>query len=145
MLLIAGFFPKAEILWALFEDSPLLHCKRKEFVFRSRFKGRVPLPFFSSHTFYLRASRTYLSEKWFGILLVFTLHGRLGIRNFSSCVEKYFLTLEEKFRISSRPCNILYIKNIACNFFNEHIYFIKSKFRYNSAVLGPENRHKSIF
>ena len=49
-----------------------------------------------------------------------TLHGRLGIRNFSSRVEKYFtrslrslvkyfLTLEEKFRISARPCNILYL------------------------------------
>ena len=48
-----------------------------------------------------------------------TLHGRLEIRNFSSRVEKYFtrslrslvkyfLTLEEKFRISARPCNILY-------------------------------------
>ena len=49
-----------------------------------------------------------------------TLHGRLEIRNFSSRVEKYFtrslrslvkyfLTLEEKFRISARPCNILYL------------------------------------
>ena len=49
-----------------------------------------------------------------------TLHGRLEIRNFSSRVEKYFtrslrslvkyfLTLEEKFRISARPCNILYV------------------------------------
>ena len=49
------------------------------------------------------------------------LHGRLEIRNFSSRVEKniftcslrslvkYFLTLEEKFRISGRPGNILYI------------------------------------
>ena len=44
----------------------------------------------------------------------------LEIRNFSSCVEKYFTrslrslvkyfsTLEEKFRISARPCNILYL------------------------------------
>ena len=55
-----------------------------------------------------------------------TLHGRLEIRNFSSrvkkyftseCVEKYFTvrcahsntTLEGKFRISARPCNILYL------------------------------------
>ena len=38
-----------------------------------------------------------------------TLHGRLEIRNFSSRVEKYFSTLEEKFRISARPCNILYV------------------------------------
>ena len=48
------------------------------------------------------------------------LHGRLEMRNFSSRVEKYFTrslrslvkyfsTLEEKFRISARPCNILYI------------------------------------
>ena len=49
-----------------------------------------------------------------------TLHDRLEILNFSSSVEKYFTcllrslmkyysTLEEKFRISVRPCNILYI------------------------------------
>ena len=52
-----------------------------------------------------------------------TLHDRLEIRNFSSRVEKYFTrslrslvkyfsTLEEKFRISARPCNILYLSNI---------------------------------
>ena len=51
-----------------------------------------------------------------------TLHDHLKIRNFSSCVEKYFtsgrservkyfLTLEENFRISARPCNILYLFN----------------------------------
>ena len=49
-----------------------------------------------------------------------TFHGRLEIRNFSSRVEKcftserserlkHFSTLEEKFRISKRPCNILYL------------------------------------
>ena len=49
-----------------------------------------------------------------------TLHDHLEIRNFSSSVEKYFTrslrslvkyfsTLEEKFRISARPCNILYL------------------------------------
>ena len=49
-----------------------------------------------------------------------TLHDRLEIRNFSSRVEKYFTrslrslvkyfsTLEEKFRFSARPCNILYL------------------------------------
>ena len=54
-----------------------------------------------------------------------TLHGRLEIRNFSSRVEKYFtrslrslvkyfLTLEEKFRISARPCNILYLFFTEC-------------------------------
>ena len=37
------------------------------------------------------------------------LHDRLEIRNFSSRVEKYFSTLEEKFRISKRPYNILYM------------------------------------
>ena len=37
-----------------------------------------------------------------------TLHDRLEIRNFSSRVEN-ISTLEEKFRISARPCNILYI------------------------------------
>ena len=42
-----------------------------------------------------------------------TLHGRLEIRNFSPRVEKYFTrslrSLEEKFRTSARPCNILYV------------------------------------
>ena len=49
-----------------------------------------------------------------------TLHDRLEIRNFSTRVEKYFTrsprslvkyfsTLVEKFRISARPCNILYL------------------------------------
>ena len=49
-----------------------------------------------------------------------TSHGRLEIRNYSSSVEKYFTsqrgervkyfsTLEEKFRITKRSCNILYI------------------------------------
>ena len=46
------------------------------------------------------------------------LHGRLEIPNFTSSVEKYltserseiyFSTLEEKFRISKRPYNILFI------------------------------------
>ena len=43
-----------------------------------------------------------------------TLHGRLQIRNFSSRVRslvKYFSTLEEKFRICARLCNILYFPN----------------------------------
>ena len=49
------------------------------------------------------------------------LHGRAEIRNLSSRVEKYFTrllrslvkyfsTLEDKFRISARPCNILYFR-----------------------------------
>ena len=55
--------------------------------------------------------------KWFSLSLVFMitnriLHGRLDIWNFTSCVEKYFTcslrSLEEKFHISTWPCNILY-------------------------------------
>ena len=49
-----------------------------------------------------------------------TLHGRLEIRNFSSSGEKLFhsfavltreifSTLEGKFHIPARPCNILYL------------------------------------
>ena len=59
-----------------------------------------------------------------------TLHCRLEIRNFSSSVEniryftrplrslvKYFSTLEEKFRISARQRNILYIlRNLKASF-----------------------------
>ena len=37
------------------------------------------------------------------------LLGRVKIRNFSSSVEKYFSTGKEKFHISKRPCNILFI------------------------------------
>ena len=73
-----------------------------------------------------------------------TLHGRLEIRNFSSDVEedftrslcslgKYFSTLQKKFRISARPCNILYIfmgsvySKMATNFM---VYFFM--------VIGPQ-------
>ena len=60
------------------------------------------------------------------------LHGRLEIRNFSSRVEKIFHsfaaltreifpTLEEKFRISARPCNILYISFTILNITRESI------------------------
>ena len=49
-----------------------------------------------------------------------TLHGRLEIRNSLLVLKKkftrslrslvkYFSTLEEKFRISARPCNTLYL------------------------------------
>ena len=44
-----------------------------------------------------------------------TLHGLLEIRNFSSRVEK---TLEEKFRISARPSNILYLINARISVLN---------------------------
>ena len=61
-----------------------------------------------------------------------TLHDRLEIRNFSSRVEKYFTrslrslvkyfsTLEEKFRISARPCNILYFIRVYTRI-NTHIH-----------------------
>ena len=60
------------------------------------------------------------------------LHGRLEIRNFSSRVEKIFhsfaaltreifSTLEEKFRISARPCNILYVSFTIPNITRESI------------------------
>ena len=56
-----------------------------------------------------------------GVYIIYRiLHGRLEIRNFSSCVKKYFTrsqhslvkycsTLEEKFRISVQPSSILYL------------------------------------
>ena len=75
-------------------------------------------------------NRAFPREKWNSLVFHWclylnrTLHGRLEIRNFSFCVEKYFTrslfntrgeislvrfsTLEEKFRISARPCNILF-------------------------------------
>ena len=63
-----------------------------------------------------------------------TLHDRLEIRNFSSSVEKYFTserservkyfsTLEEKFRISVRPCNILYVTSIFLLYSTDHTLF----------------------
>ena len=54
--------------------------------------------------------------KWNGfvfhwcLIIKRTLHGHLEIRNFSSLLHslmKYFSTLEEKFSISARPCNVL--------------------------------------
>ena len=67
-------------------------------------------------------TKNYLSKMvWFfiGVYIINrTLHGHLEIWNFSSRVEKnislvreYFSKLKEKFRISARPCNILYISN----------------------------------
>ena len=38
-------------------------------------------------------------------LLVFKKYFTRSLRS----LVKYFLTLEEKFRISTRPCNILYV------------------------------------
>ena len=75
----------------------------------------------------LRSKKNVKSEMVWHFIGVYiinrTLHDRLEIRNFSSRVEKYFTrslrslvkyfsTLEEKFRISARPCNILYIRNV---------------------------------
>ena len=76
------------------------------------------------HNKSLLSHQKTIKMKWCGSSLVFIinriLHGRLEIRNFSSSVEKYFTserservkyfsTLEEKFRISARLCNILYL------------------------------------
>ena len=42
-----------------------------------------------------------------------TIHDRLEIQYFSSRVEKYFSTHEEKLRIPARSCNILdFLKSI---------------------------------
>ena len=65
-----------------------------------------------------------------------TLHGRLDIRNFSSRVKKKFSTLEEKFSISARPCNIFYLfldldrleYVLAC--FHGEIQFCASKYNF---------------
>ena len=73
----------------------------------------------SSH-YYLRAFRgkrclTEMVLYFIGVYIINrTLHGRLEIRNFSSRVEN-ISTLEEKFCISARPCNILYIPILASN------------------------------
>ena len=56
-------------------------------------------------------------------IIIRKLHGRAEIQKLSSSVEKYFTrslrslvkyfsTLEDKFRISARPCNILSIFTI---------------------------------
>ena len=73
-----------------------------------------------------------------------TLHDRLEIRNFSSRVEKYFTrslrslvkyfsTLEEKFRISARPCNILYL------FHNTYLTTINNEESYNNLTVRYNN------
>ena len=53
-----------------------------------------------------------------------TMPGRLAIQNFSSRVKKIFhscfSTLEEKFRISARPCNIPYVFLIPSLFSEGH-------------------------
>ena len=70
-----------------------------------------------------------------------TLHDRLEIRNFSSRVEKYFTrslrslvkyfsTLEEKFRISARPCNILYMNVCHIQHAGERLNGRKDHFSY---------------
>ena len=81
--------------------------------------------------------------KWFGISWAFsfafineTLHGCLDIRNFSSRVKKYFSTLEEKFSISARPCNILYLfldldrLKYVLPCFHGEIQFCASKYKF---------------
>ena len=64
-----------------------------------------------------------------------TLHDRLEIRNFS-CVEKYFSTLEEKFRISARPCNILYL------FYFLQQYFQNQQLLQKRYFLMPQQKQK---
>ena len=50
---------------------------------------------------------------------------------------KYFLTLEEKFRISAQPCNILYVINeiVTCNCTtNRYVNKNKDKYYYDSGL-----------
>ena len=99
----------------------MLNCKEEEFVF----KGFLLCSIFSSDTF-------AFSRLWYFIgvyKMNRTLRGHLEIRNFFPCVEefftrslrslvKYFFSTQEKFRISARPRNILYllfIQNIGSN------------------------------
>ena len=64
------------------------------------------------HRCHLRLShQKSIKVIWFDISLVFIWsikHYLAAWRYGISLVLKYFLTLEEKFRISARPCNILY-------------------------------------
>jgi len=68
---------------------------------------------------WLHIKRAFRSESemvWYfiGVYIINrTLHCRLEIGNFSS----RFSTLEETFRISARPCNILYIIILVCSLF----------------------------
>ena len=107
--------------------------------------------------------KTVLSQMvWHSLMFNITLHGHLEIQNFSSSVEKYFTskrsewveyfsTLEEKFRIPTWPCNILYIFSVGCwcNFlekrnpelsFKADIYTSAFVFQY----LGADNGHFRI-
>ena len=80
-----------------------------------------------------------------------TLHDRLEIRNFSSRVEKYFTrslrslvkyfsTLEEKFRISARPCNILYLFTV-CIIFILQLVSLLGVFKSGQKLTCLERRH----
>ena len=85
---------------------------------------------YQRHYGYIKKSR-HSHQKWKGLVFIGVylinriLHGLLEIRNFSSRVKKYFTrslrsllkycsTLEEKFRISARSCNILYLGHQCC-------------------------------
>ena len=62
----------------------------------------------------------------------------LVLKNISTCslcsLVKYFSTLEEKFRISARPCNLLYL--CSCSFFSIAVFLHISCF-YFLLVFGP--------
>ena len=112
-------------------------------------------------------NRAFCSEKLFlafiGVYIInITLPGRLEIQNFSSSVEKYFTskhserveylsTLEEKFRIPSWPCNILYIFSVGCwcNFLgkrNPELSFKADMYTFACVFqhLGADNGHFRI-
>ena len=87
---------------------------------------RTPLLWLHNKLHLAQQEKIYESEMvWYFIgvsIINRTLHDHLEIPYFLSCVKKYFtrslllpvkyfLTLEEKFCISMRPCNILYTLN----------------------------------
>ena len=54
---------------------------------------------------------------WFGISLVLKKYFTRSLRS----LVKYFSTLEEKFRISARPCNILYLLGVIHYYNQTHL------------------------
>ena len=79
-----------------------------------------------------------------------TLHGYLEIRNFSSRVERnffafgYFSTLEEKFRISARPCYIVYLWKWTydCEFLDRPDLFVHNRPFWPSNSLSTHSKMK---
>ena len=69
-----------------------------------------------------------VSVKWFGISLVFIFVLKI-FHSFAALTREIFSTLADKFRISARPCNILYIFVIFyCAFVNLGYYIFLFKF-----------------